>query len=168
MHRPIQIPACFNPCGFIITDKEYSVKRKVQFLANCAYIINKDKQDDWNKLFGVCFGIKGIHQNSIRFGWRWSIAKQMIELCTIEYRNDIATREYMRDCDMALGGTAEFEIKYKMCADGIIRYEFYFNGTKCCESFVDKVGALCYFGCGLYFGGKSTAPHKISVWFKKM
>ena len=168
-HRPMQlIPACFKPFGFFITDKTYSLKRRVKFHDNCAYDLKDNDQDDWNKLFGVAFGVKGIHQNSIRFGWRWNIQKQRIELCTLEYRNGIVTRERMFGGDMPLGDTVNLEIKFKMNGYGNILYEFVVNDKTYSESYVDNCDAVSFWGCGFFFGGNRRAPHKMTVEITKL
>ena len=167
-HRPIQFPACFNPCGVILTDKTYTMHWKVKFNEDCAYTIDPKKQDDWNKLFGFCFGVNGIHMNSIRFGWRYNIQYNCIQLCTIEYRNGLVTREYLKHRDVPLGQWVDLAIKFKMNGYGRIKYSFYHWGKETSESFIEDTGALCYFGCGLYFGGKSKANKKMTIEINKL
>ena len=167
-HRPLQLlPAFLKPFGFLFMGKEYSVRRIVKFTKSCEYTLDETHQYDWNKLFGVCFGMTGIHKNSIRFGWRWNPKKNKIEICTIEYRDGIPTREIMQNCDIAIGEERDLEIKFNMSPDGYVWYSFLNDGSDYCGGYLQNVSAICYFGCGLYFGGKKRAPKSICVDIEK-
>ena len=163
-HRPLQlIPSCFKPFGFIITDKVYSIHRRVKFASSCAYNLQNEDQDDWNKLFGVCFGISGIHKNSLRFGWRRSIKKQKIELCVIEYNNGKVLRAWIYGMDTDLDTEIDLEVRFRMTSYGVVEYNFLCNGEVCRSWHLDSVSSLMYFGCGVYFGGNRKAPHKMII-----
>lgn len=168
-HRPIQLPAFLSPMGFLVTDKYYTFSRKIKFHENCAYNLKTDKQYDWNKLFGVCLGIRGIHKNSIRFGWRYNIFKNSIELCTIVYKDgEKPQRTLIQDADLLLGGEATFTIKMHINPYGVLEYAFHLNNMLVSNGNLGVMGCLMYFGCGFYFGGESKAPHKISATYKKV
>lgn len=169
-HRPLQlIPACFKPFSLcFMFNKTYSVHRCVKFTQSCSYNLGDNDQYDWNKLFGVAFGVRGIHRNSIRFGWRWNIAKQKIELCTIEYRNGIVTREYMRDCDIPLNEWVYLHIDFEMDANNKITYKFTCNGKEYSHSDIDGTDLYSFWGCGLYFGGNRRSPHRMTIEIEKL
>ena len=44
--------------------------------------------EDINKLFGVSFGINGVHKNSFRIGWKPSKYKHNIDLYAYYYNNE--------------------------------------------------------------------------------
>lgn len=102
-HYAIGLSA-FSAMGLMMTDTSYTISRRVKFNSNCAYDLGNEDQKDWNKVFGICFGVRGIHKNSLRFGWRWNTMKQKIELCTIVYREDSAkpSREEIKDFELDL------------------------------------------------------------------
>lgn len=167
-HRPIQLPAFLSPCGFITTVKEHQIIRKVRFTDSCAYDLKNDKQGDWNKLFGICAGLLGIHRNSVRFGWRYSVEKQCIELCRIFYRNGKPSREYIPEHDIPLNKTVTLELCFSYDVNNRLWAEFLVDGASVSLEFIEDVYSAMYWGCGLYFGGKSKAPHKMTVEIVKL
>lgn len=163
-HRPFQFPACFNPAGILRDSK--TVSYDIRFRSGCAYNLDSPKQRDWNKLFGLCFGFLGVHKESVRFGWRYNEAKGLIEICTIVYHNGKPVREYIENCDMTVNDICRFTITADRHNDNTVWCSFTVNGT--------TVRTVCmgeppkpYFGCGLYFGGTSRAPHRMQVEMKK-
>lgn len=167
-HRPIGLPAFLSPMGCLVAYKSFSVERLVRFHDNCAYDLHSDKQYDWNKLFGFCLDIIGIHKNSIRFGWRYSLSKNRIELCTIIYDNGTPKRVYIPNHDVPLNCEVDLRIEFDLDSGNRLWIKFLINNKSVYDYCLENVPCLCYFGCGLYFGGKSRAPHKISVDIRKM
>lgn len=56
------------------------------FTDSCRYSISYPDQDDWNKLFGVAFGIDP-HKNSARWAWRYNGLLNVIELLPYIYKD---------------------------------------------------------------------------------
>ncbi len=162
LHRPVQLPAFLFPMGCLMTGAHYTIHRRVKFHSNCAYDLKNDKQKDWNKLFGVSFGLLGIHKNSARFGWRYNKDTQLIELCTIVYKDGFPERRHIEGEDLPLDQWVDMWIYYAMQPDGNIYIDFRVNGRTVNPEFVNT-GAMMYFGCDLYFGGTSRAPHRMTV-----
>jgi hypothetical protein len=75
--------------------------------------------------------------------------------------------EIMQDCDIIIGEERDLEIKFNISPDGYVWYSFLNNGSDYCGGYLQSVPAICYFGCGLYFGGKMRAPKHIYVDIEK-
>jgi len=161
-HRPIGLPAFLAPMGFLRKKLNYTFKRKVTFFENCAYDLKNGKQGDWNKIYGACFGLFGIHKTSVRFGWRYSIPKNCIELCTIAYINGKPFRDYLPLCDLELGESKELRINVYIDDYKFLHVQFYV-GKQLVKVLCWQIKPRFYFGCGFYFGGESKAPHKITA-----
>ena len=161
IHRPIGLPAFLCPMGKL--RERLSIKRKVTFNENCIYIFDDEDQWDWNKLFGVCFSITGIHQNSARFGWRYNPQIGMIELSTIVYKNGNPVRNAV--ANIAPNEEVKLEIKFDKFNDEVEVY-FFVEDMYVGEALL-KPNSFRYYGCGFYFGGNKVAPHKMSIKINK-
>ena len=64
------------------------IKRKVIIPKDAWFKKVNADDEDINKLFGVSFGLFGIHKNSFRVGWKPSIRKFEIELYVYYYNNE--------------------------------------------------------------------------------
>lgn len=164
LHRPIGIPAFFCPIGLMMTDMSYTVSRRVKFNPNCAYDLGNEDQKDWNKVFGVCFGARGIHKNSLRFGWRWNTQKQKIELCTIVYRedHDKPSREEIKDFELDLNQWVDLDLNFTVDI-ACTFYNFTVNGRTVLYGAMPTPNVVMFYGCGFYFGGNCRSPHKMSA-----
>ena len=81
--------------SFFISKKEISYK--IKFTESCIYDLNKIGLYGVNKVFGLTWGIMGVHNNSARFGWKpldksrimiyayvyFGGIKKEIEICTV-------------------------------------------------------------------------------------
>lgn len=168
-HRPVQLlPAFLCPVGLLRTGFSRTISKKVRFLDNCSYEIDPKKQGDWNKLFGVCFGITGIHRNSIRFGWRYNIADDVIELCVITYNNGEHKMDHIKGEDIRLNQYVNLSLTFTVNPNGDVTADFSVNGRTVRTVYMGVIAEMFYFGCGLYFGGKTRAPHKMQVEWEKI
>lgn len=160
-HRPIfQLPAFLCPIGSLKNNEALNLSKSVKFKPNCAYNLNNAKQRDWNKLFGVCFGIVGIHKTSVRFGWRYREDLDLIELCVIIYReNQKPIRETVAYLNIDFEYNLEISILRK---DNSYKVYFKTFGVDVYNIILD-CNSSHYYGCGFYFGGKSRAPHKMFI-----
>lgn len=150
-HRPLQlIPACFKnmKSGLI-----FSLTKEIEFTDSCRYNLHSDDQHDWNKLFGVCAGIFGIHTNSGRFAWRYS--NGMIEIAIYTYING--------ERDASPVKTIPINKRFKFDIRRHFNYlSYYINDKLVGESWIGA-GNNTLWGCGLYFGGNRRAPQTIIV-----
>ena len=103
-HYPVKlIPEFLRYIGWTKNDKEYMHCRTIKFNGDCRYHIDGEDQWDWSKLYGVFFGLRGIHHDSIRFGWRYNPNTQKIEICRIMYFGDNPikhTMDYLMSIDV--------------------------------------------------------------------
>lgn len=168
-HYAIGLPAFFSPMGCMLKGNDHVVGRRVKFDANCAYDLQDEDQKDWNKIFGVCFGITGIHKNSLRFGWRYNTETRKIELCTIVYREDFAEPERLElsGHDIDLNQWVRLELSF-IVSVACVYYMFKVNDTTVHSGAMPMPEALMYFGCGFYFGGNRKAPHKMTLNIEKI
>ena len=160
-HRPIGLPAFLCPIGHLGEEKKKSIKRKVVFQDSCRYDLKNENQYDWNKLFGVCFSILGIHMDSVRFGWRYNLQKGIIEICIIIYKDGLVQRLQVAEID--IDKEIDLEISIERVNNQI--EVFFFVENLHVGGIVLAPSSVWYFGCGFYFGGDERAPHKISAKF---
>ena len=151
-HRPFQlIPAYFR---FFSRQKWFRIYREVIFTNTCKYILDNGDQEDWNKLFGFCFGIFGIHTNSARFAWRYSPDTGMIEIAVYCYQDGIRT--YTTVSKIKIGEPVWLEIKRNYST---ISFLVDLN----CIHHITLASNKPAFGCGLYFGGNRRATQNITI-----
>lgn len=68
--------------------KKNIITYKIKFTESCIYdLINKDLYGV-NKLFGLTFGIFGVHKNSARFGWK-PYSKDSVMIYAYYYINGV-------------------------------------------------------------------------------
>lgn len=155
-HRPLTlIPACFK--NMSRSNRKQVITKKITFTDSCRYRLDNGDQEDWNKLFGICYGLFGIHKNSARFVWRYNEEYDTIDIGVYYYIDGI--RKWNKVKEVRIGETYTFEIWRDL--DNVVR--FHIDGLR-----VDEVtmGATCpkqIFGCGLYFGGNRRAPQDITI-----
>jgi hypothetical protein len=151
--------------------------RDVIFTDSCRYNLQSDDQGDTNKLFGggKFFGVfrpKGVkwwrlwdyeHSNSARFGWRYDLETDKIELSAYYY---LDKRRYI-----VATGKVHIGAKYRLMLN--------ITGSGCYFMVYDSTGTLmfshvCVFPrpglmylTGLYFGGNQVAPHEITISLEK-
>lgn len=153
-HRPLSlIPACFK--GMSRKNSQEYVKT-IRFTPSCRYLLSKEDQQDWNKLFGFCFGVRGIHQDSARFAWRYNFEHDTIEIAAYKYIGGFRTWNKIKEISIG----EEHTFKIARFADGLV--VFYIDSLFMHYDYIGQRGRTAY-GCGLYFGGNNRAPHDIEV-----
>lgn len=155
-----------------------AIARHVTFSDSCRYDSAPYNSQDVNKLFGLSFGFGGVHGNSARFGWRWSMADKCIELlayCYIEGQRNW-------DEQLRFPVVAQVQPGQKvLCTIEAVRKKAFLGTTLAIEAgdtflfsveaggqvFTTEVrrGLLDCYGLthGLYFGGEQPAPHTMAV-----
>lgn len=139
----------------------YILKKTFKFTESCRYNLHTEDQYDWNKLYGVSFGIFGIHKNSARFIWRYDLATQKIEIGAYWYIDGY--RSYHTLCSVEINDTINFKMTF--LHDSIVftvlddlmpisKYVLYMN-----EDILKKNR----YECGIYFGGNRRAPQRIEI-----
>lgn len=125
----------------------------VNFNSSCAYDLGDDDQYDWNKLVGVSEHLNP-RINSIRFGWRYNLTNDLIEIASYKetnYKfefNTLASVELNKDVKLTI------QLYTKLVALGVN----------------DKVHLIpldinnkLLMRANPYFGGNNAAPHKMSL-----
>lgn len=147
------------------------IERYVTFGLNCEYDSAPYNADDVNKLFGLSFGVHGVHWNSARFGWRWSKSAQCIEVLAYIYDQGHRLQDeelrFPVVAQIKLGERVKLGIEYDYTEGSFTFFAYTEHGA-----YLGAYGVvgnapknLPRYGltCGLYFGGTLTAPHEISV-----
>lgn len=154
----------FSSCPFI--SSEPSIKRWALFDASCAYTLPAYNTEDVNKLFGLCFGIRGIHYNSARFGWRYSRSGNCIQILAYVYRKGIRNQDeqlrFPLVATVQVGEPIELELESDAQS-----YRFYSRkpGQEQSVLSVPHERQLQFFGltASLYFGGSQVAPQTMKI-----
>lgn len=138
-----------------------NIKLKVCFDESAKYNLKSNDQYDINKLFGISYGFH--HRNSARFGWRWDLDKEKIEILAYVYRNGKRVKEWESDIHIAYIDCFvfyEMEIQ-KNEKEYIFSLKKEFSEKSYKKSIKHK--SKCFFGYELspYFGGNRKAPHDI-------
>ena len=142
--------------------KLHILKNKIKYKQ---YDLKSNDQYDINKLFGISYGFH--HRNSARFGWRWDLDKDKIEILAYVYKNGKRINEWEQDIHIAYIDFFEF---YEMEIQKN-KNEYIFTLKKDSDKKVYKKliksRAKCFFSYELfpYFGGNKKAPHDISISF---
>jgi len=134
------------------------------FYSDANYDFGDIDQLDINKLFGLSYGLH--HNNSARFGWRWNIEKQMVEILAYVYVDGVRITEGAADLHIGYvhpGIQYDYTIKV---VDGY--YEFTLNSPLYPTPKVVKIKCsdrLTWWGYKLYpyFGGNKKAPHTVHI-----
>ena len=132
-----------------------------RFDETARYDLQNNDQDDINKLMGFADANSLHHDNSIRFGWRYSIPKDAIEIFGYAYQDGVLNFEYITD--IAIHETAEFKIQlteqsYVLQVKGETTLEM--------ERMVRNTVGV-YYLLFPYFGGNEPAPHDVNIFIKE-
>ena len=125
----------------------------VNFDSSCAYNLGDDDQYDWNKLVGVSQHFNP-RVNSIRFGWRYNLTNNLIEIASYKETNyhfefsTIASVELNKDVKLTI------QLYSDLVALNV-------NDNIYVTSF--KMDKKLLMRANPYFGGNNTAPHKMSL-----
>jgi hypothetical protein len=155
-----------NGVNFGLHPSGKTVSKTVVFHSNCAYDLGNVNQADINKLYGFSVGLfSGNDYNSARFGWRWSTARQQMQLVAYIYVNGQRINEW--DADTLLASVDLNSETYTEIAVVDSRYQF-----KTVSNGVEVVKYLPRGGSGMgynqypYFGGDEVAPHTMTIELK--
>lgn len=132
-----------------------------RFDESARYDLQNNDQGDINKLMGFADANSLHHDNSIRFGWRYSIAKDAIEIFGYAYQDGVRNFKYITD--VAIQETADFSIQLTEES-----YVLQVKGEKTLEMdrmVKNTVGV--YYLLFPYFGGNEPAPHDVNVFVKE-
>lgn len=154
-HAPFRLPRLLIDCQ--------RLAYKVKFDTSCVYNIGIQDQGDVNKLFGIGY-FPHHHKNSMRFGWRYVIDLDAIELLAYYYvdgeRNfkHIAFVPINHECICILDILEEGHILSV------------FDDNRRLGEFItsDPAGNDVGYLLRPYFGGNQKAPHDICLTMKRI
>jgi hypothetical protein len=148
----------FTPISFGLTCSDI-ISKEVQFDYSCKYDIGGD-QYDINKLFGV--GFFHHHSNSGRFGWRWNIVTQKVELFAYVYHKNRRISEYL--CSISLGEKVRLSILLEGTGYGFVVQRM---NQQAVHKFIEGKTYFIGYKLGAYFGGNRRAPHDMKIFINK-
>lgn len=156
-HRPLALlPAFMREKLHDLSDMKWMTK-DVIFDESCRYSLGLKDQYDWNKLFGWCYGIFGIHRNSIRVAWRYNDESEMIEVGLYMYVDGF--RFYpLRTLKLEIGKKYHMTLENN-CDMVMLKVD----GYPVEEILVAFPTEKRTYTCGLYFGGNRRAPHTMTI-----
>jgi hypothetical protein len=132
-----------------------------RFDESARYDLGNNNQYDINKLMGFSDCNSLHHENSIRFGWRYSIEKDNIEIFAYAYSNSVMNFHYMGD--VAINETAFYQIQitdqsFLLQINGEVSFEL--ERTANCDKGL-------YYMLFPYFGGDEVSPHDVSIFIEE-
>jgi len=147
--------------------KPSHVAYSVIFTPSCEYDLGNDDQLDINKLFGIGY-LPGHHQNSIRFGWNYSLVKKTVQLFAYQYAG--GRREYQHIREVRIGDVLNLEIRVnKGIRQGriVTFHELWINGEEVYFTEAVQPSRIGYL-LRPWFGGNQYAPHDMWIVMKRL
>lgn len=149
-HAPFRVPS------FLL--EQQRIAARVTFTDSCRYNIGIQDQADVNKLFGIGY-FPSHHKNSVRFGWRYVIELDAIEIMAYWYVK--GERKFNHICFVSI----DKEHLYIINALTLGHILDVYDNTKIVGNFV--IGDVSARNIGYllrpYFGGNQKAPHDIEI-----
>lgn len=145
--------------------------RAIKFTGKATYVVKFDKSclydptqvgDHINKLCGFTDANSGVHDNSVRFGWRPDMASDKIKIFTYWYVNKQRGYEYLGSVNVDELITLDLLITKSS-------YKFTFasiNYATVLRQKNNKIGV--YTRLFPYFGGTPVAPHDMKIYLKEI
>ncbi|MFY0591914.1 hypothetical protein [Roseivirga sp.] len=149
-----------------IGDKLRSIKTgRLEFSArfdnSARYDLHNNNQQDINKLMGFSEANQHHQDGSIRFGWRYDKAQDMVEIFAYAYRDK---QLYYEGITMVeIGQTAVYRIVVNPSS-----YYLEVDGVSLVLDREQKEQKGFYYMLYPYFGGDEKAPHDIHIYIKEL
>lgn len=145
----------------ILKLKEKQILTKTfEFTDSCEYEI--DETSCVNKLFGFSFGLFGVHKNSARFGWTYNKETDLIVIWKYIYDNGKLIKQSIGTTK--IGQKCKFQIICNKLNDYESEVTFHFNDCWA-ASHMFTTQKRWLLTLGFYFGGHTSAPHKMHINF---
>lgn len=146
-----------EPHPFLDFVRGNTLEFSFRFDDSAIYDLGTEDQHDINKLFGFAEGSAlHIHEHSARFGWRWLVEEEQIEIMGYAYTGGI--RKSIRLGTVVPGEDAEGSIT--STSD---EYRFTFKDSMFIITRETPYQADRKFLSYPYFGGNVTAPHEVRI-----
>lgn len=133
---------------------------KVVFTEESKYAIAEE--ECVNKLCGFCYGLFGVHKNSDRLGWAYNVVKDIFEIYSYSYDNGKLVKKVIDRVPVNTEVTYRLSVFFKDIDRYVsIRKDHGMKNISLRR--YSKVTNKFGFTLGPYFGGKTRAPHKITI-----
>lgn len=143
----------------------YFAKKKLRYRVcfdqSCKYDLGGEDQLDINKLFGIGY-FPNHHKNSARFGWRYNVDTNKIELFAYCYVDGVRVTDHITSIPLNVVVTLQLNIT-KDFYHFIVVKDSFDTRTPIQHSNKRNIG----YPLGIYFGGNKPTPHKIKIKLKK-
>jgi hypothetical protein len=137
---------------------EKTISKVLSFSESCRYDLKSEDQLDVNKLFGIGY-LPSHHQFSCRFGWRYDLTNEKMEI--LAYWYDSGKRYFEHLCWLEIGQRrAVFTIKATK-EKHYLSVETDGNAfTKTLDFGIKMIG----YELKPFFGGNQAAPHDMIIY----
>lgn len=138
------------------------------FLPDCMYNLGNEDQFDYNKLFGIGWGLNH-HKNSYRLGWRYDVVSGKIEIAQYYYNKGV--RKFNTILFVEIGKTYGVKLKFLRDNNSITAYIIDLEAGVLMDStdldyYFESVSRFSFL-LFPYFGGNQTAPHDMNISIQK-
>ena len=161
-HYPLKlVPSFVRNIGISKVGKTNTMTRKITFNDDAKYHIDGVDQWDWSKLFGVFFGLFGIHRQSLRFGWRYNPTTDKIEISRLMYFDGGHTHTMDKLTEIDTNEEHTYTLSHTF-HDYCVEVSLKIDDTVYL-TVIPRPTVRLRFGTGFYFGGNQRAPQTVSV-----
>ena len=135
--------------------KGYHTERVYTLTKSCIKGVKEENLNKWNKLCGIsCHA--DPHIESYRFGWRYSLEKELFEICLYTYVNKERIVHYeghvaVPDIAFTVGMLYDYETNKLMML----------INSNLVKSFLLTEIPYKFYECGIFVGGKNRAISKM-------
>lgn len=154
-----------HPLRFGFWSGRKSFTWTVKFTESCRYDLQGDDHLDTNKLIGIGY-LPGHHKDSARFGWRYDISTEQVEILAYCYVN--GRREIQHICHCMVGQRYDLHLKIlSTCYYLAVHYTADVRSIG--HAWVNHTHEKKFmYRLGTWFGGQSRAQHDTDIELKKL
>ena len=153
-HAPFRFPK-------IIPGMYHRYDYDIIFTKSCRYNLQNEDQLDVNKLFGIGY-FPSHHKNSVRFGWRYDLNKEKIEILSYYYKDKKRSFDHL--CFVDIGDLYSFSLtitdKYH---ELIVASKYPTNYPEYYKVEIPVIPKSIGYLLRPYFGGNQKAPQDITI-----
>lgn len=156
-----------NAPNYLLISSPTAMQCDAKFQSSCEYNHGDNDQYDWNKLMGF-FDTPGYEARSVRWGWRWSLEHECIEIAPyLHHAGSIVLPPSNQWIQVPLNTWINVKIRLERSNN---QYRFtYTDGNNNVTEFTVGVSSLSGTYSGtcrwdlFWFGGTKSAPHEMKI-----
>lgn len=138
----------------------------VMFENNCWYSKNQVSFTGINKLYGISYGLFGVHKSSLRIGWQPDFDIPF-KIRLFKYTYNYQSNNHNAEQIYSISTDEKFQIIFKdLQEDENQKIYVYHNRKQIIVSCDLQTKKLIHYHYP-YFGGKSVAPHSMNIFIEK-